>query len=288
MGWRSIRANYPILTQLKLESPDGLTPAATLAGGIPAILVPAQGNGIIDIPSDYAWAGYPKDLDRGYIQSWNFTVQRELPWKFTGQIGYVGTHSTRQLGLSRHQCRPGHRRRRRRQAAAARVRPHGVDRVPAARRIGAVPLDAGAAAAAVRRRPQPERELHPGEGQERQREQLVHAERPGAGVHRAATTRSPAPIAPTTSASPTSWELPFGPDRRWLKRRRRAFVHRRRVAGQQHDQHHERPTLQRVRRRHVAEPAGQQPDGGPGEARRRSSAGPAAERRTTIRRRLPR
>ena len=41
----------------------------------------------------------PKDLKRGYIQSWNVTVQRELPWKFTGQIGYVGTRSTRQLGI---------------------------------------------------------------------------------------------------------------------------------------------------------------------------------------------
>ena len=98
-GIEIVRANYPILTQLNLQSPDGLTPAATLAGGIPRFVVPDSGNGIIDIPSDYAWAGYPQKLDRGYIQSWNFTVQRELPWHFTGQVGYVGTHSTRQLGL---------------------------------------------------------------------------------------------------------------------------------------------------------------------------------------------
>jgi hypothetical protein len=61
--------------------------------------VPAEGNGILDIPSDYAWTGYPQNLDRGYIQSWNFTVQRELPGSFTGQIGYVATRSIRQLGL---------------------------------------------------------------------------------------------------------------------------------------------------------------------------------------------
>ena len=98
-GIEIVRANYPILTQLNLESPDGLTPIASLSTGLPAITVPDPGNGIIDIPSNYAWAGYPKDLDRGYIQSWNITVQRELPWKFTGQIGYVGTHTTRQLGI---------------------------------------------------------------------------------------------------------------------------------------------------------------------------------------------
>jgi hypothetical protein len=94
-----IRANYPLLIQVKEESPNGLTPAATLSQGIPAVQVPAEGNGVLDIPSDYAWQGYPKDLNRGYIQSWNFTVQRELPWNFTGQVGYVATRTTRQLGL---------------------------------------------------------------------------------------------------------------------------------------------------------------------------------------------
>jgi hypothetical protein len=99
MGMEVIRANYPILIQVKRESPDGLTPAGTFQGGIPAIQVPDEGNGILDIPSDYAWAGYPKDLDRGYIASWNLAVQRELPWKMTGEVAYVATHSTRQLGL---------------------------------------------------------------------------------------------------------------------------------------------------------------------------------------------
>jgi len=98
-GMELIRANYPILIQVKLESPDGLTPARSLSQGIPSIQVPAQGNGILDIPSDYAWTGYLKNLNRGYIQSWNFTVQRELPWSFTGQVGYVATRSIRQLGL---------------------------------------------------------------------------------------------------------------------------------------------------------------------------------------------
>jgi hypothetical protein len=94
-----IRANYPILIQVKRESPNGLTPAGSLSRGIPALQVPAQGNGILDIPSNYAWGGYPKKLDRGYIQSWNLTFQRELPWSFTGQVGYVATRSIRQLGL---------------------------------------------------------------------------------------------------------------------------------------------------------------------------------------------
>ncbi len=94
-----VRANYPILIQVRAESPDGLTPARTLSEGIPAVQVPAEGNGVLDIPSDYAFGGYPQDLNRGYIQSWNLTIQRELPWNFSGQIGYVATRSVRQLGL---------------------------------------------------------------------------------------------------------------------------------------------------------------------------------------------
>jgi hypothetical protein len=93
-----IRAQYPILMQVQLESPDGLRPARSLSQGIPAFQVPSEGNGILDIPGNYAWTGYPKKLDRGYIQSWNLTVQRELPWNFTGQVGYVATRSVRQLG----------------------------------------------------------------------------------------------------------------------------------------------------------------------------------------------
>src|SRR4029079_15650449 len=88
-GMELIRANYPLLIQVKLQSPNGLTPATSLSKGIPAVQAPAEGNGVLPIPSDYAWQGYPKDLDRGYIQSWNVTVQRELPWNFTGQVAYV-------------------------------------------------------------------------------------------------------------------------------------------------------------------------------------------------------
>ena len=39
-----IRANYPILIQVKRESPDGLTPAATLLEGIPGVQVPDRGQ----------------------------------------------------------------------------------------------------------------------------------------------------------------------------------------------------------------------------------------------------
>ncbi|HYK92280.1 MAG TPA: TonB-dependent receptor [Acidobacteriota bacterium] len=94
-----LRANYPILIQVRRESPNSLTPITTLSKGIPAIKVPDYGNGILDIPSDYVFQGLPKNLNRGYIQSWNLTLQRELPGGFTAQAGYVATRSIRTLGL---------------------------------------------------------------------------------------------------------------------------------------------------------------------------------------------
>jgi len=38
----------------------------------------------------------PKDFRRGYIESYNLAVQRELPWNVVSTIGYVGTHAIRQ------------------------------------------------------------------------------------------------------------------------------------------------------------------------------------------------
>ena len=111
MGMEVIRANYPILIQVRRESPDGLTPAGTLHDGIPAVQVPDQGNGVLDIPSDYAWAGYPPDLDRGYIASWNVAVQRELPWKMTGRDRLRRQSHRAAARAGGHQCRPADRRR---------------------------------------------------------------------------------------------------------------------------------------------------------------------------------
>ncbi len=96
-GMELLRAAYPVLIQVQRQSPDGLTPAGSLQTGIPTIVAPDLGNGIIDIPGDYAFGGLPHKINRGYIQSWNLTIQRELPWGFTGQVGYVATRSIRQL-----------------------------------------------------------------------------------------------------------------------------------------------------------------------------------------------
>ena len=96
-GLEFVRANHPILIALTSQTPNSLFPVSPLSQGIPPVTAPDPGNGIIDIPGSVGFTGYPKKFQRGYIQSWNFTIQKELPWGFAGQVGYVATRSTRQL-----------------------------------------------------------------------------------------------------------------------------------------------------------------------------------------------
>lgn len=96
-----LRNNYPISVPLNVTNPLGnLFPAGTLETGIPPIAVPSNGNGIIPLPLDVGYEGYPSQhFDRGYVQSWNFMLQKQLRWGFTGQAGYVATRQVRELGF---------------------------------------------------------------------------------------------------------------------------------------------------------------------------------------------
>jgi hypothetical protein len=93
-----LRANYPVLLALGLESANAFVPVGRLEDGIPQIVRPNVGNGIIDIPGGFAFSGVPKDYRRGYIQSWNFTVQKQVALGFVAQMAYVGTREVRKLG----------------------------------------------------------------------------------------------------------------------------------------------------------------------------------------------
>ena len=72
----------------------------TIDKGIPDVPLPDVSKGQLVLPKDVdmgprsPWGGL---LHRGYIQSWNFTIERQLPVQLTGSIGYVGTHMVHQL-----------------------------------------------------------------------------------------------------------------------------------------------------------------------------------------------
>ncbi len=71
-------------------------PAGTLSTGLPIITPPVGTNGVYPIlPATGNLAGLltNKNFIRGYFQSYNVTVQRELPGSVLASVGYVGAHA---------------------------------------------------------------------------------------------------------------------------------------------------------------------------------------------------
>lgn len=95
---RPLRTNHPLLSNLVIPAANGFSAAGTLAQGIPPVINPGLGNGIIPIPGNVAAYTLRDKFERGYIKSWNAFIQKELGWGFVGEVGYVGTRQINQLG----------------------------------------------------------------------------------------------------------------------------------------------------------------------------------------------
>jgi hypothetical protein len=92
---RPLRSPFPaVLTDEYIAS--GFASAGSLATGIPAATFPDLSTGIIDIPRTFSTNSLQAgDFKRGYIQSFNFTLQQEILGGFLLQTGYAGTRSIR-------------------------------------------------------------------------------------------------------------------------------------------------------------------------------------------------
>jgi hypothetical protein len=88
--------SYPDVVAAVFNGPNGFQPAGSVSQGIPVIPNPVFTDGKITPPPGTGnLYTTPLDFKRGYIESWNFTVQRELKGGFTGSVGYVGTHDVK-------------------------------------------------------------------------------------------------------------------------------------------------------------------------------------------------
>jgi hypothetical protein len=95
---RPLRGWYPLTVNFAFNAPNGYATAGTLATGIPPVYGPDLSTGVVSVPTvadmRSPWAG---ELHRGYVQSWNFTIERRLPMDIVTSIAYVGTQTTHQL-----------------------------------------------------------------------------------------------------------------------------------------------------------------------------------------------
>jgi len=89
--------NFPIRSTEQYLPVDAFNIPGQMRNGFPA--PPAQfwpQNGIIEnAPLTQGFTVFPRNLREGYIASWNFSVQRQLPGNFVLDLAYVGNQAVR-------------------------------------------------------------------------------------------------------------------------------------------------------------------------------------------------
>jgi outer membrane receptor protein involved in Fe transport len=97
---RPLRGLYPATITASGAAATQFAVLSTLDRGIPEVPLPDVTSGVLTLPRglDMGPRSPWSTINRGYIQSWNFTIQRKLPASFTTSLAYVGTQTTRQLG----------------------------------------------------------------------------------------------------------------------------------------------------------------------------------------------
>lgn len=95
-SFRNMRDAYPATISLQLSGPSSFQSAGLLKNGLPAIISPDISSGSIVLPTAIGTQTFPQTFNRGYIQSLNLTLQRDIGWGFTVQGAYVSTRAIRQ------------------------------------------------------------------------------------------------------------------------------------------------------------------------------------------------
>ena len=96
-NFRAMRDAYPAVISQQLSGATSYIAAGSLATGLPPVAFPDLNQGKLVFPTGLGTSTYPDQIRRGYIESYNFTIQRQLPWGINLQSGYVGTYSIRQF-----------------------------------------------------------------------------------------------------------------------------------------------------------------------------------------------
>ncbi|MDX1984622.1 MAG: carboxypeptidase regulatory-like domain-containing protein [Bryobacteraceae bacterium] len=96
---RPLRGFYPLTVNFAFNQPgNAFTTARKLADGIPPVTGPDLSSGVVNLPAVADMRSpYAGEINRGYIQSWNFTLERRLPMDLITSVAYVGTQSVHLL-----------------------------------------------------------------------------------------------------------------------------------------------------------------------------------------------
>lgn len=93
---RPMRGRFPLTIAADFNTENGFTPFGSVTDGIPEVPLPDVTTGRVPLAGTVSFRYLsPSPLKRGYIQSWNFIVERRLPADMIATIGYVGTRTVR-------------------------------------------------------------------------------------------------------------------------------------------------------------------------------------------------
>ena len=95
-SFRNLRDAYPATISAQFSGASSFQAAGSLRTGIPAVPLPDLSQGVIVLPRAVGTQTFPAVFKRGYIQSFNVTLQHEIGWGVVGQAAYVGTRAIRQ------------------------------------------------------------------------------------------------------------------------------------------------------------------------------------------------
>jgi hypothetical protein len=104
--FQDVRNAFPIANIWSMPSitfngtTNAFIPVTTLRQGLINTSTPPDlSQGILSLPANTGTTTFPKEPRRKEIHSFNFFVERELPWRFVGSVGYVGTRANDQMGF---------------------------------------------------------------------------------------------------------------------------------------------------------------------------------------------
>lgn len=96
---RPLRGFYPLTVAFDFNAENAFLPFRPVEQGIPDFSGPDISSGRVPLPGRALMRTIiGKELKRGYIQSWNFFIQRKMPGDFVVDVGYVGTQTVRSFG----------------------------------------------------------------------------------------------------------------------------------------------------------------------------------------------
>jgi hypothetical protein len=95
-SFRYLRDDYPATISTQFSGATSYQQAGSLRTGIPEVVGPDLNQNVFSLPAAVGTTTFPQTFHRGYIESYNVTIQRDAGAGFNLQAAYVGSRAIRQ------------------------------------------------------------------------------------------------------------------------------------------------------------------------------------------------